>query len=282
MIGRYFGEAHGVVTVRGRLAGTPWEQEVEVHLSEANPEHAALVTVWARERIAELLLQGSKKADPEVVRRQVTELAIEYRLMSPFTSFVTVDYSEVVEPAAAAATFEQPHAGDAGPDAATRYTAEVAFAGYGIRRVSGLAVIPRTQHAHRVQLASEISEKVVVDGDPLEYRHVRLLDPELAVPRRDEWTAGFEREIGIETRLSLRYVARKLDRQYRVRDLNIGANGTRIDPGAGAVYLLDTSGKDEYDGVTLEIVRRQHGWSWAGAGDRRRRCAALGGSTRWE
>jgi Ca-activated chloride channel family protein len=106
IVGRYLSAADGSVTVRGKLGGRYWEQTVHVVLPEREMRHAALASLWARGRIEELLL-GAPGATPDSVRAEVTSLALSYRLMSPFTSFVAVDDSRVVNPSGQSPTVVQ-------------------------------------------------------------------------------------------------------------------------------------------------------------------------------
>lgn len=92
----YHGAGAGPVTIRGRVEGAPWEKVVDVTLPESNADHAAIATVWARLRIEHLLDERRGPALDEI-REEVTELALEHRLMSPYTSFVAVDETRVVE-----------------------------------------------------------------------------------------------------------------------------------------------------------------------------------------
>jgi Ca-activated chloride channel family protein len=97
VVGRYVGGADGEVVVRGKLAGSYWEQRLHVELPEREEQHAALASIWARKRIQQLLLSSPGRVTAPV-EAQVTALALEYRLMSSFTSFVAVDEAEIVNP----------------------------------------------------------------------------------------------------------------------------------------------------------------------------------------
>ena len=98
LVGRYVGGGEGAVTVRGRLGGQYWEQTLQVVLPEAEAAHGALASIWARRRIEELLLPGEAGIRRDA-QREVTRLALEHQLVSPFTSFVAVDYSVAANPA---------------------------------------------------------------------------------------------------------------------------------------------------------------------------------------
>lgn len=107
LVGRYLWGGEETVILKGRLGGRPWEKQIRVALPETQKSHAALASVWARHKIRDLLLEepGSIAAG---ARAEVTSLALAFRLMSPFTSFVAVDESEVVNPGGQARRVEQP------------------------------------------------------------------------------------------------------------------------------------------------------------------------------
>ncbi len=93
VVGRYFDGGRGKLTVRGRLAGKPYSETLEVELPE--PAHGTgngIGYLWARRSIADLM--DSYRIDPDrkdAVRKAVIDLALRFNLMSQFTSFVAVD-----------------------------------------------------------------------------------------------------------------------------------------------------------------------------------------------
>jgi len=95
LVGRYLAAGDGNVVVRGKLGGRYFEQTLHVVLPELESKNEALASLWARGRIEELLRDPGNPT-PDAVKAEVTALAISYRLMSPYTSFVAVDDSVVV------------------------------------------------------------------------------------------------------------------------------------------------------------------------------------------
>src|SRR5262249_36646680 len=72
-----------------------------VELPESQPEHDTLATLWARARIDDLMSQDyagmqNRSAKPEV-QEAITQLGLEYRLMTQFTSFVAVEEMTVTD-----------------------------------------------------------------------------------------------------------------------------------------------------------------------------------------
>ena len=91
--GRY--DKPGKVTIRvaGRIGATATSTEIEVDLPAPNESHSPLPSVWARQRIKELELRklAANAGGAERLAGQITELALEYSLMSAYTSFVAID-----------------------------------------------------------------------------------------------------------------------------------------------------------------------------------------------
>jgi Ca-activated chloride channel family protein len=99
--GRYTAGGRGTISLRGKIAGRDFVREITVDLPESQPQHDVLATLWARTRIDDLMSQdysgmqrGTMK--PEV-REAITQLGLEYRLMTQFTSFVAVEETIVTE-----------------------------------------------------------------------------------------------------------------------------------------------------------------------------------------
>jgi len=90
LFARYEVGGAAVVTLRGRIDGQPYAEEITVSLPDWNPDNGSLASVWAREKIKYLMLErlGGRKAS---IEEDVTNLALEYNLMSQYTSFVAVD-----------------------------------------------------------------------------------------------------------------------------------------------------------------------------------------------
>jgi Ca-activated chloride channel family protein len=84
----------GVVTVRGRLAGKPFEQQVTVELPDrpTGDRNLAVAYLWARRQIADWT--DVEAIDPPARKQteaSITDLALRYNLMSQHTSLVAVD-----------------------------------------------------------------------------------------------------------------------------------------------------------------------------------------------
>jgi len=99
--GRYTGSGRGVIRLRGKVSGRKFSRAIPVDLSEGGPRHDVLATLWARRRIDDLMSQDyngiqSGNARPDI-REAITNLGLEFRLMTQFTSFVAVEEMMVTD-----------------------------------------------------------------------------------------------------------------------------------------------------------------------------------------
>ncbi|MCC6573764.1 MAG: hypothetical protein IT462_08230 [Planctomycetes bacterium] len=94
--GRFTGKASGTVYVNGRVGERKVRIPVPVNLPEKEERNACLAPIWARARIAELSGELVSKPNDKEIIAQITNLAVEFRLMSQYTSFVAVDESRIV------------------------------------------------------------------------------------------------------------------------------------------------------------------------------------------
>jgi len=93
LFGRYLEPGEGTVTLNGDCEGEPVSLSAAVHFPETNPENDVLSKVWARKRIADLFASMYTEDVPGLIE-EIVRVALEFRLMSPYTSFVAVDESE--------------------------------------------------------------------------------------------------------------------------------------------------------------------------------------------
>jgi Ca-activated chloride channel homolog len=101
LTGRYTGAGRATIKLKGRMSGRDTVREITVELPESAPQHDVLATLWARTRIDDLMGQdlegiqsGHARAD---VRETITQLGLEYRLMTQFTSFVAVEEMTITD-----------------------------------------------------------------------------------------------------------------------------------------------------------------------------------------
>lgn len=104
--GRYSKPGNGHVVVTGNLGGKPWSARYPVTFGAAGNSGSAIGSLWAREKVNDLELQervestwseNRGKYDPKKWEDRITNLALEFAIMTRFTSFVAVD-QRVVNP----------------------------------------------------------------------------------------------------------------------------------------------------------------------------------------
>ncbi len=83
------------------MSGRDFVREIPVDLPEAQGQHDVLATLWARTRIDDLMSQdyaGLQRNNAHAdVKETITQLGLEYRLMTQFTSFVAVEEMTVTD-----------------------------------------------------------------------------------------------------------------------------------------------------------------------------------------
>ena len=101
LTGRYATPGKATIRLRGKVAGRSVVRNILVDLPNVAPEHDVLATLWARTKIADLMAQdyeGIQQGHPQsLVREAITQLGLDYRLMTPFTSFVAVEELIITE-----------------------------------------------------------------------------------------------------------------------------------------------------------------------------------------
>ncbi|MFY9557241.1 MAG: VIT and VWA domain-containing protein [Blastocatellia bacterium] len=99
--GRYATGASGLIKLKGRMSGRDFAREIPVELAEKEARHDVLATLWARTRIDDLMSQdynGIQNGNPrEEIREAITQLGLNFRLMTQFTSFVAVEEMTVTD-----------------------------------------------------------------------------------------------------------------------------------------------------------------------------------------
>ena len=94
LFGRYTEGGKTQIELSGVAEGKPLSYSLDVVLPRAQPKHGVLSKMWARKKIEDISAQMYYADTPEVVE-EITQVALSYRLMSQYTSFVAVDESEV-------------------------------------------------------------------------------------------------------------------------------------------------------------------------------------------
>ena len=94
LTGRFTSPARGTIRLKGKIGANDFVREIPVDFPETMASHDVLASLWARRRIDSLMGQDYSGAQSGNIRpdlkQTITQLGIEYRLMTQFTSFVAV------------------------------------------------------------------------------------------------------------------------------------------------------------------------------------------------
>lgn len=96
VMGRYQGTGKAVVTVRGMVGTQPWSREITLDFSGSANGGSGVSTLWARKKITDLsrsdwMSLAVNRDKPSNSETAITNLALKYGIMSPYTSFVAVE-----------------------------------------------------------------------------------------------------------------------------------------------------------------------------------------------
>jgi Ca-activated chloride channel family protein len=101
VVGRYAEGGRGKVILRGKMRGQTFAREIAIEFPEQNAANDVLATLWARQKIAALMRQNvalaEKSEAKDALEQTITNLGLEFRLLTPFTSFVAVDEQMVTD-----------------------------------------------------------------------------------------------------------------------------------------------------------------------------------------
>lgn len=89
--GRYSKGGKGTITLRGTAAGQDFSRRIDVTLPESEPGHDVLATLWARRQIDAIMSKKLSMPTPQEGVNRVTELGLEFKLLTSYTSFVAVE-----------------------------------------------------------------------------------------------------------------------------------------------------------------------------------------------
>ncbi len=91
--GRYSKEAKGVLTITGNSAGRPFTKKIDVAFPAVEPLNSSLPALWARKRIDSISsgIGYMKGAETSKAAEQITELGLQFNLVTDYTSFVAVE-----------------------------------------------------------------------------------------------------------------------------------------------------------------------------------------------
>jgi Ca-activated chloride channel family protein len=94
IFGKYRGTPKGKISVKGYAGKKRYRSEFDVSTVTASIDNSALKYLWAREKIKMLDDYNSLRHDENLVKK-ITQLGLDYNLLTAYTSFIAVD-DEVV------------------------------------------------------------------------------------------------------------------------------------------------------------------------------------------
>lgn len=106
VFGKWRGNAQGTITLSGITGEGQYSETIFVSDYKPSKDNAALKYLWARHRITILSDYNKLRNDDKRVR-EVTELGLNYNLLTAYTSFVAVDH-DVRNPDGKLTTVKQP------------------------------------------------------------------------------------------------------------------------------------------------------------------------------
>ncbi|MFH0881205.1 MAG: VWA domain-containing protein, partial [Lentisphaerota bacterium] len=96
LMGRYSKAGQGTIRILAKQAGQEVAYPLAINLPSIEDANQALPALWARSRIRELESEQYGGDNQDVVKA-ITDLALQYRLMSAYTAFVAVEEKVVNE-----------------------------------------------------------------------------------------------------------------------------------------------------------------------------------------
>ena len=96
--GRYGRPGRQEITVRGLVQGRPAALPLQIDLPETSTQGEAVPVIWARSRIGDLQYQlttgahqpGHEAVNVDALKQRITELGLNFALVTPWTAFVAV------------------------------------------------------------------------------------------------------------------------------------------------------------------------------------------------
>lgn len=110
LFGKWKGEPKGTIEITGTMGnGEEYKQVIQVADAQAQESNSALPYLWARSRVEQLMDYGIAGDEDEMkgVQKEVTQIGLDYSMLTQFTSFIAVT-EEVRNSGDAAKDVDQP------------------------------------------------------------------------------------------------------------------------------------------------------------------------------
>ncbi len=92
--GRYTTGGKGIIRLKGKMAGQDFVREIPVELPDVENDHDTLSTLWARNKIEDLMsevLPSTDQVAGNQRQEEITKLGLDFKLLTQYTSFVAID-----------------------------------------------------------------------------------------------------------------------------------------------------------------------------------------------
>lgn len=85
------------VLLKGRIGNALWQQNIDIESNDIQPgdRQTGISIDWARKRITQWQRAGTRGVEQSKIKQAITELALDFHLVSPYTSLVAVDVTPV-------------------------------------------------------------------------------------------------------------------------------------------------------------------------------------------
>lgn len=90
IFGKWKGTPSGTIRLTGNAGGQEYRQEIPVTEASLVDHGSGLRYLWARTRVQKLTDYGYNQEDDPQVKKEVTDIGLEYSMMTPYTSFIAV------------------------------------------------------------------------------------------------------------------------------------------------------------------------------------------------
>jgi Ca-activated chloride channel family protein len=92
LTGRFKGTSSTTIHVKGKVGDMTQDIAIAVNFDDSAANHSGIACVWARKKIETLGSQATYDTNPDLPG-EIKQVALEYGLMSAYTSFIAVDSS---------------------------------------------------------------------------------------------------------------------------------------------------------------------------------------------
>lgn len=90
LFGKWKGQPSGTITITGKSGNQDYSTEILVNQVAPSDANHAIPYLWARTRVEQLTDYGSYEELTPEVKAEVTQLGLNYSMLTPYTSFIAV------------------------------------------------------------------------------------------------------------------------------------------------------------------------------------------------